>query len=443
MRKKERRLIVFVLVVLLITVSIVLFSILLLRNKDAVSDFDGEPYFDTDTFVILKDPKKIDYQYYFSKDDSEPLIYYNDIENNTTYIRVCTFYDNIKAETIVDEYGNKIKNFKDLIYSIDYNNEKLIIKINDNKADELMGPYDVDADKMATPYEGDKPSDAEFYIKANNLICKEIVLQVKNKKYKAISSKPKDSNYVIEKLFELNKREKYISICSNGKFGLVDRSGNVIIDFISEKEIIYKDDRSIINKKNLDFLADIKGNIISEGYENLAFLTNYEDGLRDYYDNYVFIIELCDENIQLDERLGLYYNSESAQMYNRKFGLMDKNGKLIAPVVYNKYKYIFYDTKFRFINYKDENENKAFPRYIITDLYGNRLNDYFYEEILRTDIPGYFIAELKTDNTFYEVLINPDGKEISKHYKKGIHTANTKKLLFELTEDKLIVDKNG
>lgn len=445
MIKKKIGVIVIILFILLIIVSIILFSILLLRNKDSVSDFDGESDFDTNTFIISKDPKKFDYHFYFSKDDSEPLIYYNDIENNATYIRVCTFNDNIKAETIVDEYGNKVKNFKDLIYSIDYNNGRLIIKINDKKGIEAIPHHYESLEGELIYREGDKPSDVEFYIKANNLTCKEVILQVKDKKYKANSSKPKDSNYVIEKLFELNKREKYISICSNGKFGLIDRSGNVIIDFISEKEIIYKDDRSIINKNNLDYLADIKGNIISEGYENLAFMTNYEDGLRDYFNSYVFIVEPCDKNIQLDERLGLYYDNENGQAYERKFGLIDKNGKLIAPTVYDRYAYIFYDVKFRFIRYnEDENKKMASPRYIITDLYGNRLNNYFYKKILRTDISGYFIADVERDNILTnQVLINPEGKEISRHYKEGIHVANTKISLFEFKEDKLIVDKNG
>ena len=74
----------------------------------------------------------------------------------------------------------------------------------------------------------------------------------------------------------------YFSLCNKNKYGLIDIDGKIVLDFISDKEILFNERLKllIINKDGLDYLADFSGNIISKGYEDLAFINNVQINLK-------------------------------------------------------------------------------------------------------------------------------------------------------------------
>ena len=216
---------------------------------------------------------------------------------------------------------------------------------------------------------------------------------------------------------------------------VLDIDGKIVLDFISDKEILFNErlELLIINKDGLDYLADFSGNIISKGYEDLAFINNVKNySHEEDYADYIIVSELNDKDKNISDRIKI---SGLRRLNNRKkYGLMDKNGNLVAPIVYGNFFDIFLEAKFRFIKMDDS-------KYIITDLEGNRVNNNTYSDIEKA-LDGYYIVTYSENN--YKAVINYNGKEISNTY-KNLNLINSELILFETgtyVDDKKILDKN-
>ena len=235
--------------------------------------------------------------------------------------------------------------------------------------------------------------------------------------------------------------KKYKSVSEKGKYGLVDNKGEIVINFISDKEILFSErlELVIINLKGLDYLAKLSGEIISDGYEDLAFPDDvghlsYE---RDYYSDYIIVSTFKKEDKNKKERIEIAASSN--RWWNReKFGLLDKNGQLVVPVLNTSITDIFPEAKFCVIS---EDHGPL----IITDYNGQQIGKNEYSDIMRV-ADGYYIAQLADINTGEnDVVINANGEEISKYY-QALSLINSKLMLFKCGPPGIwnykIIDKN-
>ena len=419
--------------IMAVAIMLIIASILLVGKK-IIKNYD-----------VYVNSNSFEYMYYFDDDDSTPITYYNDKKNNCTYIKICTYDFEYKPS---DEFydNKKIINPENLIKKVSYSiltgkAEICLDKNNLKKEDLIKEVQDRFGDFM--PEATYRKEDATIFLKINNLYCSRIKLKVGKNKYTAKPSKEKGLKEITNKYFldykknhSINYNEyNYFSLCNKNKYGLIDIDGKIVLDFISDKEILFNERLKllIINKDGLDYLADFSGNIISKGYEDLAFINNVQifSHEEDYID-YIIVSELNDKDKNISDRIKI---SGLRKLNDRKkYGLMDKKGNLVAPIVYEKFFDIFLEAKFRFIKMDDS-------KYIITDLEGNRLNNNTYSDIEKA-MDGYYIVTYFEND--YKAVIDYNGKKISEDY-KNLKFINSELILFETgtyTYEKKILDKN-
>lgn len=438
---KKKILIIIGLFVILVIIFVVVFFLNNFNNKtNKVNDYE-----------VYSNSKSFEYKYSFLKNSENPIDFYTDENNNCTYIRICTynfkykpkekFYESFKSSSQSTELINIDELIKEIVCD---KNGKINIFLN---SDNYLKIEPVQTGILEGEYEYEKyeyyPEDVSIYLKINNILASQVELNINLKN--AIANNPKELRTLedIAKKYNEYKYQKseYVSFCSNNKYGLCDINGNIILDFVSDKEVLYNIDKDllIINKDGLDYLADFSGKIISEGYEDLAFINNisYVDTKeKEYYKDYVIVSEFYEQDKAEKERIPIY--AVSNRNWNRqKFGLLEKTGKLVFPVLSGEYYDIFLDAKFCFVKID-------FRKYIITDFDGNQIGNNTYSSIMRY-ADRYYIADLHSDCDFgKDVIINENGEEISDHYSE-LSMCNSKLLLFKsgaALMDRKILDKN-
>lgn len=408
---RKNKIIIIAILIIMIVFTIVCIGLNIIYRKN-ISDY--EVYTTSESF---------EYMYTFNDNDETPIVFYNDNDNNCTYIRISTYQFCYKP--IDKNYNdNKIINPNELISEIYYknNNAKICLNMNKYQKSDPIKSGELEGEK--TIYQDYNADDVAIYIKLNNITPSKIELNIENQRSVASPSKPRSLESIADDYYSnIYIKKKYFSLCSNNKYGLIDRYGKIVLDFISDKEVQFNNecDLLIINKDGLDYLADFSGKIISDGYEKLDFINNidyyqaiYQEEIKKFSD-YVIVSEL--DNVDKN-------NTTSHENYNRKkFGLMNKEGKLIVPVLSGSYKYIFPEAKFCFVALKGS-------KYIITDYNGKQIGNNTYYDI-RKDADGYYIAHLDIDCDFgKDVIINSNGEEISDHYPE-MSIINSKLLLFK------------
>lgn len=138
-------------------------------------------------------------------------------------------------------------------------------------------------------------------------------------------------------------------ICASkdGKWGYVDKGGNTIISFKYDTATVFEDDRAIVSRDYANFIIDAEGKTLSDGYYKLTYLGK---GLFKYFKDY-------------------------------KYGLVDKDGKVITEALYDDIGSI---------------NGKLIPvsldkKYGAINLKGKLMIEPAYDS-LYTDDNGYFIA---------------------------------------------------
>lgn len=392
MNKRILSIILIIVSIIAIIVGVTLFFVLKNQGRE-ISNYG------------LFDTTDLEYKYYFESDDEESIVFYNDEVNNSVYVRLCTYKSGLCPNYRVNTYSD-VEVDLSCVKSIKSNKDKIIIDLDTSKYRKAT-QWTLDMDTYDP-----SPSDSEMYIQINDINCKEIELHIGIDKYNAKPSEPIDIKELLKNVRGYDK----VSICNKGKWALVDyETADILIDFISDQKIEYQDDRAIIEKDGLEYLTDLKGNILSDGYLNVQFFN-----INDEYEQKRF--KNCIKVSNEDEDNGI------------SVGLIDRDGKLVQPTVYEKAEYIFLDANFRFASY-DIRSN------MITDLNGNRIGNDIYSTIYQLT-PGYYNARVFTEYSC--ALLDNNGNQIYKG-RDEITLASSVYVLFKIgtVYGSPIIDKNG
>lgn len=288
---------------------------------------DGNEY-----FINYKD-KKISKNEYFEilYDDNENISSFiinnnnglygvidkqGDIIIEAKYDNISKFYDkdNNEKYIYVTYIKDKINVFDDDGKKIELNNVSIISYYKDNKIyykndNGNIYIYDIANDKLIN-YKDKYEELFPFY---------DGIARVLTKDYK-VGYINVYNNYVIEPIYQFENyssdfKNKY-AIASKKtdeglKSGIIDKKGNVVIDFIYDEIAITKsEDKYIVAKENKYYIIDNKGTTISDKYDII-----YETKYKGYYivmlnKNDKELYGILDENLELIEDIK-YSNVES------------------------------------------------------------------------------------------------------------------------------------
>lgn len=356
-------------------------------NKSGILDTKGNIILP----VIYDKIEKVNNFYQITKDNKQALInqngefifllIYNKIEKITNNIYIVYKQD---IANIIDSTGKVLTNFHfNPIYAINdyvfrgYNNKEFIYFTIDGKI--LF--------KTKTPknisYDGNK--DIIYKFEKNNIL-------VYNGKGKFLGKKVCIIDYSINKQYYISKNIKdYINIINNkyylfflnspenieGKYGLIDSLGNIIIPFIYDK-ISQNDDGYILaTLADKNYLFDRNGkSIIPQEYTTDNY---FSDGLIVVSINNKWGFMNRDKKLVINMEYDLvsdFYENKAVVYKNEKCGIIDTSGKILIPIIYegleiyhNGYIKVKADCKFGFLNDKG---NVIIP--IIYDfIYGRNL----------------------------------------------------------------------
>ena len=208
-----------------------------------------------------------------------------------------------------------------------------------------------------------------------------------------------DADY--ESIYSLENKPGAILVKKNGKYGVLDSLGNIVIDFkydqiigdgYCSEESGYEKTGYITKLKSssgdLYGYVDYKGKILIEAkYESIQRALEYEDdniylicmnkGKKGVYKNKKQIINFDYQNI---------YYSDVSNIFTvkkvDKYGFFNNNGKEILRAEYEDYTIAG--------NYISTIRNGIRKLY---DINGNSLNNVNYISMIETENPEYFIAE--------------------------------------------------
>ena len=324
--KKRIVILAVVLIILIITITI---TILIINNnqEENISDYE------------LSRNLNQEYKYYFNRSDT-PLIYYIDKEKNCMYIRICTYKYGIRPK--IDNQKDEIS--ANLIKEICCNkNGNAKITLNEENFEKFNAiEYMEDG-----PYTAVLADEVEFYIKINNVKFNSIELVTEKNNEVFYPNK----TYTLEQIAkenekEFNNRYPYYEVKGNGKYGLIDKNGNMILDFISIEKIKFSDmfdendNLKFIIKKddNLLYLVNSNGTVVGDGYEWMSFYRSgkgaivKKDNKKGAIDiNGVLIVPMEYNNVEI-----LNYSQPDVEIFQctkddfyttLKFHLVNKNGK--------------------------------------------------------------------------------------------------------------------
>ncbi|WP_312824059.1 WG repeat-containing protein [Epilithonimonas sp.] len=127
-----------------------------------------------------------------------------------------------------------------------------------------------------------------------------------------------------------------------GKFGLVDRNGNIKIPFVYDEELIFEGDNyAIATKNNKKGIININGKVIFPfNFDNITTLDDIENIFIFHNKNEAKVMSINGkilisgyENI----RPIFYDHSKFIVKKNKKFGVVDINNKILAPIIYDEF----------------------------------------------------------------------------------------------------------
>lgn len=151
----------------------------------------------------------------------------------------------------------------------------------------------------------------------NNISCFAFVSEglirlLKNGKYGFIDMEGKENiSFIYD--YTGNFINGLANVESKGKWGYINKSGKEAIPFIYENASEFHDGLALVVKDGVKMYIDISGKVIINLGKEFGECGDFSDGIT--------------------------YVSNLSEQY----GLIDKKGKLIAPCIYNKINYTFYD----------------------------------------------------------------------------------------------------
>lgn len=222
-----------------------------------------------------------------------------------------------------------------------------------------------------------------------------------------------NADYNIEKITEFN----YFIFKDEEEYGVIDRSGNIIIEAKYEEVIIPNPEKDI-------FICQNQNNTSILNASNQELFTNYEETLPIKLKNVASSLSY-EKSVLKFKKDGLY-------------GLIDFEGNVIAKNIYTSIENL-QPTEGKFLVEKDGKKG-------IIDLNGNTLVKTKYDDIMSdgyyTDEDGYkksgFIVSNKTDDGYRYGYINYKGKTVLENkYNEITRISKDDKNIF------LIVSENG
>lgn len=132
--------------------------------------------------------------------------------------------------------------------------------------------------------------------------------------------------------------DRFITICVNDKWGVIDRNGNEIIPCEYEYSISYYEDRAIVEKDDQFACFDELGNIIIElgKYDDIDYF-NEERSIVENDGKYGIIDKMGNliTPIEYDD-IKSFRDGIAIVEKDEKYGIIDKNGNIIVPIEYNE-----------------------------------------------------------------------------------------------------------
>lgn len=217
----------------------------------------------------------------------------------------------------------------------------------------------------------------------------------------------KMKNYEIEEISE--KEYKYFILYANGKYGVMDTSGNIVIDTKYDKVVIP-------NSKKAVFICS------NEGDEKNKVFNEKSEEIFTVYDNV--------EEIELDGLVTSLPYEKNVLKYkvNDQYGLIDLDGNRIIKATYEE---------IRGLKYKEgELLAKLNGKYGVINIKGAKLINFDYDDI---EADKYFEEEEKYKKSGYIVC-----KTTNEGYRYGYISNNGEKLLdTNYNNVKRVIDIHG
>ncbi len=223
-------------------------------------------------------------------------------------------------------------------------------------------------------------------------------------------------SYEIEEIKEIN----YTTLVHDGKYGVIDKTGNIIV------EPTY-DAVQIPNPSKTVFVCIGNYNKETKQYETKVFNDKNEQLFQDYQMIQVISIETNIETTPYEKNTLIYQK-------DGKFGLVNLEGKEITKPIYEEITSIHYkegtfavklDGKMGVINLKG--------KVIIKPEYETITSDNYYNEKTQNKTTGFIVSK-KTENGYRYGYINYRGKVILKteytELERVTEIANEKELYF-------------
>lgn len=275
-------------------------------------------------------------------------------------------------------------------------------------SDEEYSILDKNGNDIFSEFEEVNPitiSDTTLDMEKNVLSYKE------NGKYGLIDfSGDKLTGPIYESIASLKNKPGCIEVKKDGLYGVLDSNGNTIIEekynsvkgdeYCSEQNQ-YLETGYIVSEKTKDGIIygyiDYNGKkLIEPKYESISRALEYDDnniylifmenGKKGVIKNNKVIIKPKYQSIN-------YYGNSKVFVVNKngKYGFFEKDGNEILETEYTSY-----SIAGNYISVKKDDESRLY------DLHGNLVNTNTYQSILETDNPSYFIAQ--DENGYFSII---------------------------------------
>lgn len=324
---------------------------------------------------------------------------------------------NIVIEPEYEEYIIIPNNKKDLFictYDVEYDKKTYKTKVINANNDEIISGYD----KIQPVYN---------YDKGNNIFFDDNVLSVeKDNKYGLVDYTGKVLlNCEYDGIEAVKGIENSLIIKKEDKVGLADDEGKVIVqpEYKEIKSIgdNYQNGYITINSKNKYGVLDFTGNQVLE---------NKYDDISQIYCNNMYIVEK-NNKYELIKKSGetVLKDFDSIKSINDeniivkkdgKYGIKNTSGKELVPAKYQ-------DLEYTFSNYYIAKKD---GKYGIIDTANKQMLKFEYENISYRDVATFFEAEKNGDSN--TIVIDSDFKEKVKGY---ISEVNLEKGYFRIRVD--------
>lgn len=210
---------------------------------------------------------------------------------------------------------------------------------------------------------------------------------------------------------DINEYNRFLKYQSNGKRGLIDRQGNIIIppeyDWIT---VIPPLNMICLRQGDQEWLASESGEMLtSVKYDNISFNPPYDAAVVQVGEKYG-LLNLAD----LSEAAPIIYdslsvvNNKALYMLNGKQGVMNSNGEIIVPSQ-DEYIYLFSNEYMAFIK-KD--------KYCLVNPAGEPITDYEFDHIEESG--DWFIV--KKDHSYG--FVNRYGEDVVPPIYSSLNTSD-------------------